>query len=208
MGVEIDPSQNIYDEGDDLVLTCSAMGGPSNTFEWQLNNVTLAGETDSILNRTNIAANEDGGTYTCVVSNDAGSGMDSATVNVMLVITENPTSFSTSVSQNQQFVCNATGFPEPTFQWFKEGGNLTGNFSGEDTSVLRFTPVQFGDEGDYYCQVTSGNTILNSSVVTLGGEFFYYRSTHPSMHAGVMVCILFPSFLPRNCGHQPGKRIF
>lgn len=170
--VVIDPSEAVYDKGDNVLLTCSALGGPSNTFEWQLNYLTLIGETESVLNRSDITATEDGGVYSCVVSNDAGSDMDTATVNISPVITHSPQSFIVSEPQlgRRDLFCFATGFPEPTFQWFKIGGNLSANVSGENTSILIFNPVQYGDEGDYYCQVTSGNITINSTIAELASK--------------------------------------
>ena len=132
--------------------------------------MNLTSETNSILNRSNITASSDGGVYTCVVSNDAGSDMDNATVNIFPIITRNPISFGREVSVNHTFECNATGFLLPTYQWFKLGGNFSDGVSGENTSVLSFNPVQYGDEGDYYCQVTSGNNTINSTIATLAGE--------------------------------------
>ena len=170
VSVDIEPTQSVYTEGDDLLLTCSALGGPANTFQWQLNDANLTIETGAVLNRTDIRAGSDGGVYTCVVSNDAGNDSDNATVNILPVITQQPISVGVEISQIRSLECNATGFPPPTFQWFKLGGNLSGTVSGENTSVLSFNPVQYGDEGDYLCQVTSGNYTINSTSATLAGK--------------------------------------
>ena len=173
VNVEIDPSKVVYDEGDDLLLTCSALGGPSNTIQWQRNNMILINETESVLNRSDITATVDGGVYSCLVTNDAGSGMDTATVNVSPIITQSPQDIIVSNPQRMEgrdLPCFATGFPEPTYQWFKLGGSLGGNVTGENTSLLFFNPVQFGDEGDYYCQVTSNNITINSTIAELASK--------------------------------------
>ena len=168
--MDIEPSQSVYTEGDDLVLTCSALGGPANTFRWQLNDVNLTNETGAVLNRSDITASSDGGMYTCVVTNEAGNDTDSATVNVLPIITQQPISIGVEVSQYRNLECNATGSPPPTFLWFKLEGNLSETVSGENTSVLSFNPVQYGDEGDYLCQATSGNNAINSTSATLASK--------------------------------------
>jgi hypothetical protein len=167
VSVFAEPSQQLYTEGDSIFFNCSAQGGPGNEFQWQLNGVNLTTETSPVLDRPNIMADSDGGVYTCVVGNDAGSDEDSFTVNVSPVITLQPGNISTQVTEVRSLECNATGFPAPTYQWFKVGGDFGETVSGDNTSVLRFNTVNYGDEGDYFCQVTSGNATINSSVATL-----------------------------------------
>lgn len=173
VSLSIFPTQDVYDEGDDLLLNCSALGGPNNTFEWQQNGATLINETTSMLNISNLTANE-GGTYVCVVGNAAGNDSSNITIYVRPVITTQPTDIFTNVSENREFVCSATGFPEPTYEWMMIGGNLTGNFSGESTSRLMFNPVQYGNEGDYFCQVTSGTVSIDSENVQLFSELLMF----------------------------------
>ena len=139
-------------------------------FQWQKDGVTLTNETNMLLTLPNVSASSDGGTYTCIVSNEAGNGMGTGELYIRPEITAQPASINTSVLVNHEFECNATGFPEPQFEWFKVGGSLTGNFSGETTTTLRLTPVQFGDEGDYFCRVTSGNSTGESEVARLTSE--------------------------------------
>ena len=170
VNVSIAPSGSLYDMGDNISLTCSALGGPDNTFQWQLNDVDLNGENDTVVDRYGITADADGGVYTCVVVNAAGNDRDSTTVNVRPVITQQPVNVTAEVESFYILECRATGFPTPTYEWFKVGGNISENVTGEDTSDLEFNSVNYGDEGDYYCQVTSGDIILISDTATLGGE--------------------------------------
>ena len=55
---------------DDLLLTCTASGGPNNMFYWFKDSVYLDGITDYILNISDVTAN-DGGLYECLVNNAA-----------------------------------------------------------------------------------------------------------------------------------------
>ena len=203
VNIEIDPSKVVYDEGDDLLLTCSALGGPSNTIQWQRNNTILINETESVLNRSDITATGDGGVYSCVVTNDAGSDMDTATVNVSPIITQSPQDIIVSNPQLMEIrnlLCLATGFPEPTFQWFKIGGNLSENVTGETTSTLIFNLVQYGDEGDYYCQVTSNNITINSTIAELASKCSWTVFTCMSIFISC-----YYSFKSWYCGHQSNQ---
>ena len=165
-----DPSQSLYVDGDDVSLSCSAEGGPSNEFQWTLNDVNLTNETGSSLELTNITADSNGGVYTCIVSNEAGIDEDSFTVNVSPLITLQPAPVFVDILVIAMLECNASGFPRPTYQWFKVGGELSANVTGENTSQLTFIFVYYGDEGDYFCQVTSGDITINSSTAALGGR--------------------------------------
>ena len=63
----------------DLLLTCTASGGPNNMFYWFKDGVYLDGSTDDILNITDVTA-DDGGLYECVVNNTAGNSSADITI--------------------------------------------------------------------------------------------------------------------------------
>ena len=67
------------DNGDTLTLTCSASGGPNNTFRWFKDGVFLSQRTNGILNIGSVAAT-DGGLYECVVNNTAGDSSANITI--------------------------------------------------------------------------------------------------------------------------------
>ena len=67
------------ENGDTLILTCTASGGPSNMFRWVKDGDDITGSTNSMLNITDVTA-DDGGLYQCVVNNEAGNS--SADINI------------------------------------------------------------------------------------------------------------------------------
>ena len=175
---------NIVNDGDNVTLTCSARGGPDNVFQWQKNGADLPGENRTTVQLTDIDAT-DGGEYTCVVSNAAGSDSINTTVYIRPYFTTQPMSISTEAGQNETLTCEAEGFPEPTIQWFRDNGADFGmDVTGMNTSDLMFTPVQFGDEGDYYCTATSNGESTNSSTVTLTGDLSLLLCVHASCMMG------------------------
>ena len=64
---------------DDLLLTCTASGGPNNMFYWFKDGVYLDGITDDTLNIADVTA-DDGGLYKCVVNNTAGNSSTDITI--------------------------------------------------------------------------------------------------------------------------------
>ena len=66
--------------GDNQTFTCSAMGGPGNMFSWisLYDNVTV-GNTSSLT--VSVEGTDDGGMYRCEVTNLAGNGSDTVTLN-------------------------------------------------------------------------------------------------------------------------------
>jgi len=73
---------NTYDNGDDLELTCSSEGGPDLEYSWSrmMNDFSISTTTNTSTLMISDLATDDGGNYTCTVSNDAGT--DSHTITV------------------------------------------------------------------------------------------------------------------------------
>lgn len=61
------------------------------------------------------------------------------------------------------FAVNATGTGPFSYQWKKDGGDLT----GETSDTLTIDPVAPGDAGDYTCVVTSTCAVVTSNATTL-----------------------------------------
>ena len=73
------------ENGDALILTCAASGGPDNMFYWFKDDEFLDQSTDSILNIGSVTAT-DGGMYKCVVNNTAGNSSADITIYGMTCI--------------------------------------------------------------------------------------------------------------------------
>ena len=104
-----------------------------------------------------INATRDGGNYSCVVINEAGTSTVETTLYVAPVITLHPE--DRLVTQGDYFVlsCLADAFPSPTYQW--ERMNRTSGYfeeiTGETYADLRFYGVDFDDFGMYRCVASS-----------------------------------------------------
>ena len=156
--------------GDNVTFTCSALGGPGNMFQWQKDGQDLLSESQSTLTLANVNA-MDGGLYTCVVTNAAGNDNSDITLNIAPYFIVQPNDILTNNSDSQTLTCEAEGFPDPVYQWFRNDNEMVrSNLTAINSSMLLFDPVLFGDEGDYYCTATSNGISVNSTTATLTGE--------------------------------------
>ena len=152
----------------EAVLECIGDGGPNNTYQWQANSSDLIAGTSPVLTLTNVHAS-DGGEYTCVVSNAAGNDSASTFLYVFPYFILQPTDMQTSSGMNVTFVCEAEAFPSPEYDWERVDGGPIREEIATNTSLLVFAPVMYGDEGGYYCNVSSLDRTIRSQDVTLTG---------------------------------------
>ena len=159
--VAVSPEMMIADVGGIVTFTCSAQGGPDNTYQWQKNGEDLMNETDAILIISNIAA-MNGGNYTCVVRNAAGNDSATAVLHVEPIIVAQPTDILTRNGTVVNFTCAAESFPAPEYTW-EEYNEESGSFDRVSSGpVLEFTPAVFGDEGSYRCVASLPGTSRNA----------------------------------------------
>ena len=117
----------------------------------------------------NIIAASDGGEYTCVVSNVAGSENASSVLLVEPSITVDPIDVFADVGDFVMLLCMAEAFPEAVYSWMRIGSEIREDIDGQTNTTLIFDPVIFGDEGAYVCTASSSNVSVNSRVATLTG---------------------------------------
>ena len=88
-GVTITPVGVVYQEGDNVTFTCTSLGGPDNRIRWLKDGEIFrddVNQSSAILNLVDISVMEDGGIYTCVASNAAGSGVDYVSLNIFPIL--------------------------------------------------------------------------------------------------------------------------
>ena len=196
--VTIEPSMMTVDNGNDVTFTCSALGGPNNTFIWvrsdelddsyiqpllsttpvdvsdiinELSDIIL--ENGAILFIESINATLNGGSYECVVINEAGLGRNDTTLYVRPVITQQPMDVETEVDNIITLTCIADSFPAPEYQW-EMMNRTSGEFEpidGETDTTLVFDYIDYEDYGTYRCVVTTptiNETITSEEAVITG----------------------------------------
>ena len=190
------------DNGSDVTFNCSALGGPNNTFVWvrsdeldeifescilpllsttpvdvsdiisELSDISV--ENGTILFIESINGTLNGGSYECVVINEAGLGRNSATLYVRPVITQQPMDIETEADNIVTLTCIADSFPAPEYQW--EVMNMsTGEFEPiywEMNNTLVIDPIDHDDYGTYRCEVTTPtiNEVITSEEAVITGK--------------------------------------
>lgn len=109
--------------------------------------------------------------YNSVYGNSAYSGVASATTPVsgVPVITSQPASRTVNPGATVTFSVTATGTAPLSYQWRRNGVNLTntGKFSGVNTATLTITNVQQTEVGNYDVVVANAVGSVTSATATL-----------------------------------------
>ena len=211
------------DNGSNVTFNCSALGGPNNTFIWvrsdeldeifesyiqpllsttpvdvsniisELSDIIL--ENGTILFIESINATLNGGSYECVVINEAGLGRNDTTLYVTPVITQQPMDVETLANLTVTLTCIADSFPAPVYQW--EMNRTSGEFEqidGETNTTLVFDSIDYEQYGTYRCVVNTpvieASVTSNSAVIT-GMWYCGY------IHYTIIFVSLFTQYLPR-----------
>ena len=172
----ITPDSMTFDYEDEVNLTCTIEGGPQNQFVWYLNNtlvvsgmnitVTSNSLFESTLTISSVRAPVHGGQYKCLASNAAGFDEADTMLLIGPRIVEHP---QETLANNGSFVvlvCKGEAFPFPQYTWFVNGTEI----AGEKNPILKFQPIQFGDEGIYSCLVSSNMLIAISGRAIVYGK--------------------------------------
>ena len=142
--IDVAPLGIVANFGDNVTLTCTALGSPNTTFQWEKNG-TIIGR-DSVLYLPAIDVSY-GGEYSCTVSNAAGTDTVSTTLYVApYIVTPLEEQIPTRNGSIVNIHCDTAGFPTPNVNWLDMF-----EFEVSNTSQLQFSPIMFGNEGVYCC---------------------------------------------------------
>ena len=158
-----------YELGDNVTFECNSTGGPGNTYQWQKDGFNQIGENSTHLELHQGVTALTGGTYSCVVLNDAGEHNASTHLFVAPYFLEQPVEgVFTSAGSTFNISCVAAAFPDPEYLWAREEGGEIRMENLVNESIFTITSIQYGEEGNYYCNVTSNGHVESShrSLVT------------------------------------------
>ncbi len=139
-------------QGQTATLSVAAAGVPAPTYQWQVQTapatwVDVTGATGPTLTFSN-AQGSNSGTYRVVITNSVSSVTSNAetlTVNTLPIFTTQPVSQTLTAGQPVSFTAVATAVPAPTYQWQKNGANISGAMS----STYTIASAQLSDAGTY-----------------------------------------------------------
>ncbi len=143
--------------GQSATFTVAATGSPTLTYQWELNNVPIAGATAASYTLPSLTAGNSGGKYSVLVSNPVQKNIASNQVLLTVqaavapTIVTQPQSQSVLVNNAVTFSVVAGGTPPFTYQWQKGSAPI----SGATASTFTLPAVQSTDAGSYSVLVTN-----------------------------------------------------
>jgi hypothetical protein len=166
------PAGQTVNAGSNVLLTVTASGDPTLSYQWNFNGAPIGGATNPTLYLSNVTAAADDGNYTVHVTGGDNAEIDSDTATLAVVtappssITQ-PMSLTVATGSTAVFTVEAGG--TNSYQWKFNGTNLTegGSISGSTGPQLVISNAAAANEGDYACTVTTGGGTVQSNTATL-----------------------------------------
>uniref|UniRef100_H3CS91 Peroxidasin n=1 Tax=Tetraodon nigroviridis TaxID=99883 RepID=H3CS91_TETNG len=151
--------------GESVTLECSATGQPQPRVSWTKGDRSPL-PSDARINITpsgglyiQNVVQADGGEYTCFASNNVDTVHATAHIIVQAIphFTVKPQDQSVLEGQTVDFLCEASGYPQPVIAWTRGGSPLPLDRRHVvlSSGALRITRVEAHDEGEYECQAVS-----------------------------------------------------
>jgi hypothetical protein len=166
------PAGQTVTAGQTASFSATANGTAPLTYQWQKSGVNIAGATSASYTTPATTTSDNGATFRVVVSNTAGTVTSAAatlTVTAVAVaptITAQPASQTVTAGQTASFLVAATGTAPLSYQWQKNGANITGATSASYTTPVTTT----SDNGATFAAVvsnTAGSVTSAAAVLTV-----------------------------------------
>ena len=184
-GIVTQPQSQTADPGNDVTFTVGAVGQAPLAYQWRFNQTPIAGATASSYTRSN-AQGPDGGEYSVVVTNSAGSVLSAIgrlTVSGPPFITGQPQGLMVVPGQTATFAVVASGTAPLSYQW-QFNGNPIPDGTGPS---LTLTSVQRPEGGAYSVLVmnalglaVSENALLTFPALEAWGNNTYGQLAMPA----------------------------
>ncbi|MCO4330026.1 immunoglobulin domain-containing protein [Staphylococcus hyicus] len=158
------PTNQTVNEGGTLTLSVVATNATG--YQWKKDGEDITSATSATYTKQSVLPS-DAGSYTCVVSGEAGTSVTSdaatVTVNALPVITQQPSGQTVNEGGNINLEVTATG--ATGYQWKKDGSDIP-SATNDTYSKSGALPA---DAGSYTCVVTGagGAVTSNAAVVTV-----------------------------------------
>lgn len=156
------PTNQTVNEGGTLTLSIIATNATG--YQWKKDGEDITSATSATYTKQSVAPS-DAGSYTCVVSGEAGTSVTSdaatVTVNALPVITQQPSSQTINEGGNISLEVTATG--ATGYQWKKDGSDIP---SATEATYSKSGALP-ADSGSYTCVVTGAGGSVTSSPATV-----------------------------------------
>ena len=162
------PQNQFVSEGEKVTFIVVATGTTPLKYQWKKDGTNISGATSASYTISSANAN-DAGVYTVTVSNSIGFATSSTAVLVVSTpviqpsFTTQPKSQNVNEGSSVTFSVVATGTAPLTYQWKKNGSNISGATSDSYT----ISNVKSSDAGSYTVTVSNSAGSVTSSAATL-----------------------------------------
>ncbi len=166
------PTNQSVTAGQTATFTVTATGTAPLSYQWQKNGTNISGATSSTYTTPATTISDSGSTFDVLVTNTAGSVTSAAatltvtTVPVAPTITTQPVNQTVTAGQTATFTATATGTAPLSYQWQKNGANISGATSSSYTTPAATT----SDSGSTFGVVVSnsaGTVTSNAATLTV-----------------------------------------
>jgi Ig-like domain-containing protein len=196
------PASQTVTAGQTASFSVSATGTAPLTYQWRKNGVSITGANASSYTTGATTSADSGSTFSVVVTNSVGSATsNNATLtvnssNVAPSITTQPANQTVTVGQSATFSVLATGTGPLSYQWRKNGTNISGANASSYTTPTT-TTADSGSSFSVMVSNSAGTMASNNAMLTVNSApvpsgsgrlvlstnrlvFFAERSTAPA----------------------------
>jgi hypothetical protein len=169
------PLNQTVTAGQAATFSVTATGTAPLGYQWQKNGANIAGATSSSYTTPATTTADSGSTFRAVVTNSAGTATSNAatlTVNVAIVapvILTQPSNQTVTAGQAATFSVSATGTAPLSYQWQKNGANISGATSASYTTPAT-TTSDSGSMFDVVVSNTAGSATSNAATLTVNPQ--------------------------------------
>jgi hypothetical protein len=179
------PTSQTVTLGQTATFAVAANGTAPLTYQWQKNGSSITGATAASYTAPATTSADNGSAFDVVVSNSAGtvtSGTAALAVNAAAVapaITTQPTSQTVTPGQTATFTVVASGTAPLSYQWQKNGSNISGATAASYTTPAT-TTADNGSAFDVVVSNSAGTVTSNGATLTVSpGSQKTYSTTFP-----------------------------
>ena len=161
------PANRTVVAGQTAAFSVTAAGTAPLAYQWRKNNAIISGATAASYTTPATTTADNGAQFSVIVLNSVGSVTSGAailTVNTAPAITSQPVSRSVTAGQTAAFSVTATGTAPMSYQWRKNGSNISGATASSYTTPATTT----ADNGaQFSVRVTNSVSSVTSNAATL-----------------------------------------